>query len=264
MPKTKVNDINIYYETQGQGDPVLLIYGLAGRGNGFIKQVPELSAGYQTIIFDNRGVGETDQPDEPFSIAQIADDAAGLLDHLGIDSAHVFGISMGGMIAQEFALRHPNRTRKLVLGCTHCGIKHCIPSPPWVAEIFKALVGKPREQIVRECVPFNYSEYTQKNDRQLIESMNQLMIPNLQQAYSYKLQLKAVYEFDTFERLPSLKMPVLLLTGKEDVLIPPENSRIIADRIPGSRLIEFDQAGHLFFIEKADEVNRTLLDFFRS
>lgn len=262
MPKIQVNNINLFYEIQGEGEPLLLIYGLAGRGNGFLYQTPELSKHFRTITFDNRGVGETDQPEEPYSIAQMADDAAGLLDALGIASANVFGISMGGMIAQELVLRHPQKVRKLALGCTHCGIKHCVPSPDWVTKIFKSLPGKPREQVVREGVAFNYSPHTIENNSQLIESLVPLFVDNRQRLKSYLSQLGAVYGFDAYDRLPQISTRTLVLTGADDVLVPPGNSKIIAERIPNARLIEFPEAGHLFFIEKADAVNRALLDFF--
>src|SRR5215831_9897783 len=119
MPTARIQDINVYYEVFGRGEPLLLIHGLASRGKGFRYQVPAFSERFRVITFDNRGVGETDQPKEPYSLGQMADDAAGLLDTLGVESAHVFGVSMGGMIAQEFALRSPQRVRKLALGCTH-------------------------------------------------------------------------------------------------------------------------------------------------
>jgi pimeloyl-ACP methyl ester carboxylesterase len=263
MPKIQVNDISLFYEIQGEGEPLLLIYGLAGRGKGFLYQTPELSKRFRTITFDNRGVGESDQPEEPYSIAQMADDAASLLNGLGIESAYVFGISMGGMIAQELVLRHPQKVRKLALGCTHCGVKHCVPSPNWVTEIFKSLPGKPRSQVVRESVAFNYSPHTQQHNPQLIESLVPLFVDNRQRPKAYLNQLGAVYGFDAYDRLPRITTPTLVLTGADDALIPPANSKIIADRIPGARLIEFTDAGHLFLIEKADEVNRALLDFFR-
>lgn len=263
MPKVQVNGINLFYEVQGEGQPLLLIYGLAGRGNGWKFQTESLSPHFKTITFDNRGVGETDQPIEIYSLAQMSDDAAGLLDALGIESAYVFGISMGGMIAQEFALRHPQRVRKLALGCTHCGIKHCEPSPAWVTEIFKSLPGKPREQVVRECTPINYSPHTQQHRPELIESMVPLFVDNRQRLHGYVNQINAVWAFDAFDRLPQISMPTLVITGKDDVLVPPANSKTLAERIPNARLIEFPQAGHLFFIEKADEVNQVLLDFFR-
>lgn len=262
MPKARVNDINIYYETHGAGAPLLLISGLGGRGQAFLKQVPALARHFRVITFDNRGVGESDQPRAAYSLAQMADDAAGLLDALGIEAAHVFGISMGGMIAQEFALRHPQRVRKLALGCTHCGIKHCVPAPAWVMEIFRSLPGKPRAQVVRECVPINYSPHTQQHNPQLIAEMFPLFLNNGQQLHGYVNQISAIWAFDAYDRLPQLKAPTLVLTGTDDALIPPENSRIIAAQIPGARLLEFERAGHLFFIEQADEVNRALLAFF--
>lgn len=264
MPKVQANGINLFYEVHGAGEPLLLIYGLAGRGNGWKFQIEALSSHYQVISFDNRGVGDTDQPDEAYSLGQMADDAAGLLYALGVESAFVFGISMGGMIAQEFALRHPARVRKLALGCTHCGIKHCVPSPAWVTEIFKSLPGKSREQVVRDCTPINYSPHTQQHNPQLIESLVPLFVDNRQRLPAYLRQLSAIYAFDTYDRLPQLSAPTLVLTGADDVLVPPGNSGIIAERIPGARLIEFPDAGHLFFIEKADDVNRTLREFFEA
>ena len=263
MPIIQVNGINLFYETHGTGEPLLLIYGLAGRGNNWKFQIEALSSRFQIITFDNRGVGETDQPEEAFSLADIADDAAELLDHLGIASANVFGISMGGMIAQELALRHPGRVRKLALGCTHPGIKHCLPSPGWVTEIFKSLPGKPREQVVRECTPINYSPFTQEHRSELIESLVPLFVDNRQRAHGYAGQLNAIWSFNAFDRLSQLAMPTLVMTGTDDVLVVPGNSKIIAERIPNARLIEFPEAGHLFFIEKADDVNQELLEFFR-
>ncbi len=263
MANIQVNGINLFYEVHGAGEPLLLIYGLAGRGNNWKFQIEALSSRFQIITFDNRGVGETDQPQEAFTLGDIADDAALLLDDLGIASAYVFGISMGGMIAQEFVLRHPHKVRKLALGCTHPGIKHCLPSPAWVTEIFKNLPGKPREQVVRECIPINYSLHTQEHGPELIESLIPLFVDNRQRAHGYAGQLKAIWEFNAFDRLPELDAPTLVMTGTDDVLVVPGNSKIIAERIPNARLIEFPEAGHLFFIEKADDVNQALLEFFQ-
>jgi pimeloyl-ACP methyl ester carboxylesterase len=166
------------------------------------------------------------------------------------------------MIAQELALRHPGRVKRLALGCTHSGIKNCTPSPQWVTDIFKSLPGKPRPQVVRECVPFNYSPHTQEHNRQLIEEMFPLMEDNRQRAHAYQNQINAIWAFDAYDRLPQLAALTLILTGEDDVLIPPANSHSLAARIPNARLTEFDKAGHLFFIEKADEVNKALLSFF--
>lgn len=264
MPKARVNDINIYYEVHGTGEPLVLISGLAARGESFSYQLPALAEHFQTIIFDNRGVGETDQPRQAYSLAQMADDTAGLLNALNIASAHVYGVSMGGMIAQELILKHPRRVGKLALGCTHSGIKHCIPSPQWVRDIFRNAKGKTREQLVRECIPVNFAPHTIENNPTLVETVVQRMINNKQQDYAYYLQLDAVYGFEAYDRLPEIKAPTLVLTGTEDVLIPPENSRLLVERIPDARLIEFDETGHLFFIEKANQVNQALISFFKN
>lgn len=262
MPKIKVGDLNIYYEIHGAGEPLLLIQGLAGRGEGFNHQLPAFAPHFQTISFDNRGVGETDQPLSPYSMAQMADDAAGLLKALNLPRAHVFGISMGGMIAQELALRHPQRITRLALGCTHSGIKNCTPSPKWVTEIFRGAKGWTREQYVRASLPVNFAQKTRDTDPALVEEVVQRMTNNRQQPHAFMLQVAAIYGFDTFDRLPEIKIPTLVLTGKEDVLIPPDNSAVLARRIPGAKLIEYADAGHLFFVEKAGAVNERLIEFF--
>ncbi len=121
MATARVNGIEIYYEAHGVGDPLLLIMGLGANTTNWWAQVPDLSAAFRVITFDNRGAGRSTKPNESYSIAQMADDTAGLLDALEVDSAHVFGMSMGGMIALQYALRHPERTRALVLGGTMTG-----------------------------------------------------------------------------------------------------------------------------------------------
>jgi len=121
MPQLRSNGINLYYEEHGSGDPLLLIMGFTVSSVGWHWNIPTFAQEFRTIVFDNRGGGQSDKPDEPYTMTMFADDTAGVLDNLGIDQAHVFGISMGGMIAQEFALRHPQRVKTLVLGCTNCG-----------------------------------------------------------------------------------------------------------------------------------------------
>ena len=121
----------IHYEIRGQGAPLALIFGYAGSSRGWGEPFLKLLATrFRTILIDNRGTGESDKPEKPFSMADMAADAASVLDHAGVERAHVMGISMGGMIAQEFALNHPARLRGLVLGCTLCGLAHGVAGDP--------------------------------------------------------------------------------------------------------------------------------------
>ena len=121
MPYVHANGINIYYEEHGTGEPLVLIMGFTVSSVGWHWNIPDFAKQFRVIAFDNRGVGQSDKPDVPYSMAMFADDTAGVLAGLGIDKAHIFGISMGGMIAQEFALRYPQRVKTLTLGCTNCG-----------------------------------------------------------------------------------------------------------------------------------------------
>jgi pimeloyl-ACP methyl ester carboxylesterase len=252
----------MYYELHGEGEPLLLIRGLGSTCDGFKAQVEGLSPHFRVISFDNRCVGRTDQPQTPFTIADMADDSAALLDALGIGSAHVFGVSLGGMVAQELTLRHPARVRRLVLACTHAGPRTAARSPEWAVRLFNESRDMPRADALKHSVRLLFAPQTVDQRPELIEETLAVMAKNNQPKTSYLLQLGAVMMHDTFDRLPQITHPTLVLTGTEDTLVDPDNSRMIAGRIPGARLIEFEQAGHVFFTEKAEEVNRTLIDFF--
>ena len=263
MPKVQTTRINIYYEAHGEGDPLLLIRGLGSTCDGFKAQVDGLSPHFRVISFDNRCVGRSDQPQEPFTIADMADDAAALLDELGVESAHVFGVSLGGMIAQELVLRHPKRVRRLVLACTHAGPRTATRAPEWAVNLFNESTNMPRAQALRHSIPFLFAKKTIAENSQLIEDTLAVMANNNQPKSSYLLQLGAVMKHDTIDRLPQIAHPTLVMTGTEDTLVDPGNSRLIAARIPGARLVEVEETGHVFFTEKADDVNRTLINFFK-
>ncbi len=144
MPKIQVGEVKLNYDVAGKGEPLLLIMGLGASSAQWDPElVTELARTFRVITFDNRGTGQSDKPDAPYSIEMFADDAAGVLDQLDIRRAHIFGVSMGGMIAQEFALRHPNRTATLTLGCTTAGGTHGVPPPPESLKILTA----PREGV---------------------------------------------------------------------------------------------------------------------
>jgi pimeloyl-ACP methyl ester carboxylesterase len=263
VPHIQTSRLKTYYEISGEGTPLVLIRGLGSTCEGSSELVEKLSTHFRVLSFDNRCVGLTDQPQEPFTVRDMADDTAALMDALEVESAHVLGISLGGMIAQELVLRHPKRVRRLALACTHAGIRNCVRSPEWATRIFNEAAQMPRAEARRHTLPILFARRTVEERPDTVEQMLATMINNNQPKSSYQLQLGAALGHDTYDRLPEIKHQTLVLTGTEDVLIMPENSRMIRDRIPGARLVEFEGAGHVFFTEKADEVSSALIEFFK-
>ncbi len=177
MPKVKVGDINMYYEVHGKGEPLVMIMGAGGNIEWMRQAIPVYSREYRLVLFDNRGAGRTDAPDIPYTIAMMADDLAGLLDAIGIDSAHIQGGSMGGMIAQEFVLRYPERVRSLILACTYCGGpgSSIVTDPEAIrfAQRIPSLSGKElMMETLRICVS---QEFIAKNPGLIKNMMKQMM-----------------------------------------------------------------------------------------
>ncbi|MFQ6019893.1 MAG: alpha/beta fold hydrolase, partial [Dehalococcoidia bacterium] len=182
-------------------------------------------------------------------------------DALGIASAHVYGVSMGGMIAQELALRHPQRVRTLILAATTYGGPNAVMGSVDVVQAWTQLATLPYEEAYERGLPFLYSdEFIARNKEQLIrEGLKHAHLrPPLP---ALRRQFQAVVQLDTYERLPQIRAPTLILTGTADKVVPPDNSRLLAERIPGSQLVELEDAGHGFLVEKAEESNATVLDF---
>ncbi|MGH8245344.1 MAG: alpha/beta fold hydrolase [Gammaproteobacteria bacterium] len=264
MSTITANGIEIYYEIHGSGEPLLLIMGLGANATAWYLQIPEFSRQHQVIAFDNRGAGRSDKPNEPYTIAQMADDAAGLLDALNVTSAHVFGVSLGGMIAQELTLRHPQRVRTLILGATMCGGPRAAFAGAELVQQFVSLASLPMEQAAERGLSILYSEgFIQQNRERLVRralEVSHLMPP----MYAIQRQFMALIGFNTYDRLASIRTPTLVLSGTADRVIPAPNSQLITEAVPGARLIEFPAAGHGFLVECADEVNAAVLEFLRS
>lgn len=266
MPKTKVKDINIYYEIDGEGDAIAMIMGLGGGIPWLSRQIPVLSQHYQVIAFDNRGTGYSDAPDIPYTMEMMAADLAGLLENVGIKAAHVFGISMGGMIAQHFALLYPEKVKSLILGATTCGGTHRITPD---AEAMKVLFDMERlqkmtpEERARETLPVVFTQEFIDNNQEFIDQLMAKMSGHVSPPHGYNRQVEAVIGHDTYERLPDIKVPALVIAGDADKLVPAENSRIIASRIPNAELVILQGMKHGFNIEAADEVNDIVLRFLK-
>ena len=264
MATAKVGDINIYYEIHGRGEPLVLIYGYAGHSGLWFRQIPVLSKNYQVIAFDNRGMGRSDKPDIPYTMAMMARDTSGLLDAIGIDTAHIFGISMGGMIAQHFALDYPQRVTSLVLGCTYCGGVRSVPPKPEALAAF-ADFGRIKEmtpeQFVRQLMPFLFSREFMDRNPDIVDLTVAKQCEYPIPLHGLVRQAEAIMGHDTYDLLPSMKLPTLVIAGDNDGLIPFENSRILASRISKSESVTVNGAGHLFFVENAQESNKAVLSF---
>jgi pimeloyl-ACP methyl ester carboxylesterase len=263
MPHVQANGINIYYESQGEGEPLLLIAGLGATHYLWELQVPSFARWYRIVTFDNRGSGETDKPPEPYSVSLFADDTAAMMDALGIERAHVYGQSMGGLIAQEFALRHPQRLRSLVLGCTTFGGPNSVLPSPQAAALLSGMPNLPEDQAVDRVLELFYSPRYRREHAEEARRRIQSYFPLRTPPDAYARQLVACLTFDAYDRLPQIATPTLVINGAEDALIPAENSRIMAQRIPAAELILFPEVGHLYFHEVPEEADAAVADFLR-
>lgn len=250
--------IKIYWNEQGLGPPVLLIMGLAYPSCMWYRTRPVLNASYRTIAFDNRGIGQSDVPPGPYSIADMASDAAHVLDAAAIGSAHIFGVSMGGMIAQEFALRYPERVHSLILGCTAAGGPTAQHAEPAVIEMLKSRGDMTAEEAAEASVPFIYDSGT---PRHLIDEDIDMRRPWFPTRDGYFAQLQAIMTWEAYSRLPQITVPTLVIHGKNDRLVPPGNGELIAARIPGARLVMLDRAGHLFFTDQPEAAHTAIREF---
>ena len=262
MPKVKVGDINMYYEIHGSGEPLVYSSGAGVSTEACTELIPIYSPGYRLVLFDNRGAGRSDAPDVPYTMEMFADDLAGLLDVIDIGSAHVYGVSLGGGIAQLFALLYPDRVRSLVLSSTHCGGLHVVAPD---AEITKTITNlaqaNPEERVetmTRLCVT---PEFAARNPG-IMQWRNELMLKQPAPAQGVMRQQQVSCATDIYERLPEIKAPTLIIHGDADRLVPVENARIMASRILNAELVILKNAGHIL-IEAGNEPNRIMLDFLR-
>lgn len=265
MPTTKVGDITIYYEIHGKGEPLLLVMGYGSNSAHWLAAIDYLSQEYRVVAFDNRGTGRSDKPDVPYTIKMMAGDAVGLLDAIGIDSAHVFGVSMGGMIAQEYSLNYPDRVMSLILGCTTCGGTRAVPP---TQEAMMVLFDPARaklsvEERARGTVPWLWTqEFIDKNP-DIVERYVATTLEHPTPPHAYVRQGQAMMGHDTYDRLPKIKAPTLVMAGAADKLVPHENSRILASMIPNAELVILENAGHGFITDATEAAEKAVLGFLR-
>lgn len=262
MPYADRRSHRLYYETLGADDapPLLLIMGMGFSSRAWGSLPQRFAESFRVVVFDNRGSGRSTAPFRPFRVRDMADDAAAVLDAAGVGSAHVFGISLGGMVALELALRHPARVRAQVLGATFEGwARSRKPTPPAIGDVVLGSVlsrlGAHR-MIGKVLVSDELLESDLPGLGAWISSGERVPPRILLQ------QMTAVTLHSTAGRLRDMKVPTLVLTGDRDRLVPEENSRRLAQSIPGARLVVLPGAGHCFPLERFHDTLREVTRFF--
>lgn len=261
MPKVTVNGITLHYAEVGSGDPLLLIMGFGGDHLAWGFQVAAFSERYRVISFDNRGAGQSDVPDLPYTTRMMAEDAVGLLDALRIERAHVLGVSMGGMIAQEVALNHPGRVRSLQLHCTYARPDRYMRALMETWRMVRARATQ--EEWMRTVALWLFSPRTFQERPEFVEMIIQtgLANPHPFSLTGFLRQGDAVRDHDALDRLPGLTVPTLVSVAEDDTLVPPRFAREVAGAIRGAELRVLDGAGHCYFWERPDVFNAMCLDF---
>ncbi|MCW5959654.1 MAG: alpha/beta hydrolase [Pyrinomonadaceae bacterium] len=256
--------MNLFYETLGTGEPLILIPGFASGAWTWFKQSEDLSKDFQIITFDPRGIGRSKTSDEDLqnlSIEVFVKDILQILDELKVEKANVLGASFGGFVAQEFALSFPERLNKLILACTsYGGAKHVKPD----IEILRSFTPDPAlthtEQIRKFLRPAFTEEFNQ-NCSDMVEKVCRLREENEVAEAVYTAQLETAFTFNFEDRVSKISAETLIITGDKDSVVPMGNSLNLADKIPNAKLKIIKNGSHLFFIENAEEFNRAVKEF---
>jgi pimeloyl-ACP methyl ester carboxylesterase len=264
IQKIQVGDIDIAYKVFGQGDPILLISGAISVMDQWDPTIlRDLSSNHTVIIFNNRGVGNTTAGTQPFSIIQFANDTVGLLDALKIQKADVLGFSMGTFIAQELALLHPEKVNRLILVAASCGGQENIPQSPDVVKIYSDFVYGRSQDIGKFLSVIFPLSWIQSHPNNLAPPQSTEIVPTdtSQQHHEILQDWLATNWTGVCNQLSQVTIPTLVVTGTEDVTVPPANDLIIAQKIPGAWLVQFKEAGHGLMLQYPDKVSTVIETF---
>jgi pimeloyl-ACP methyl ester carboxylesterase len=262
VPTADISGNTIHYERRGSGDPLVLIMGMSGNSAHWPEPFLErLEPHFDLLVFDNRGIGRSAPVAADFSIADMAQDTVALMDEVGLGRAHVMGISMGGMIAQELALTAPERVGGLVLGCTYPGGPgSSLAGPDVMQRLAGPMLSGDREAAIRAGWEVNVSRAFAADDGQW-QRFHEVATRHPAPVELIMRQMNAVGGHDTSARLADITAPTLVIHGTDDEMLSVENARIIAERIPGARLEILDGVGHLFFWELPDRSAELVREF---
>jgi pimeloyl-ACP methyl ester carboxylesterase len=250
--------VRIAYEVAGTGEPVLLVQGLGYPRWGWEPVAERLAPDFSIVSFDNRGVGESDVPRGPYTVAQLAADAVAVLDAAGLRRAHVVGASLGGMIAQQLAIAYPDRVEKLVLVCTTPGGTDAYPMPEQTIRLFAEAANLPLEEAMRQFV-----ENSVVVRGELVETLVRRRLERPLDLDGWRAQAAAGLGWDAGGRLGEIRAPTLVLHGTEDNVVDCRNAGLLGERVPDARVQLFPGTGHLFFWEAPDEFAQAIREFLR-
>jgi 3-oxoadipate enol-lactonase len=242
--------VPLVYEVRGTGPAVLLVAGFGATRDAWARTVAVLERRFRVITFDHRGVGESGASWLPYTVGDMAADAVAVLDAAGEERAHVYGLSLGGMVAQELVLRHPERVGALVLGATTPGGPRSVPGSAAAVSFFARAATMPREEAVWAAVPHLYGERTRRHHGQRIADDIAGRLPHAAGTLSRSQQLLAAAGHSTYDRLGAIATPTLIVHGGRDVIVPADNARLLAARIPDAELHVWAEAGHLYVTDE--------------
>jgi 3-oxoadipate enol-lactonase len=244
--------VRIAWERHGAGEPLLLVHGLGYARWGGEPVLPGLAERFDVLLFDNRGIGESDAPAGPYTVAELAGDAVAVLDETGVERAHVVGTSLGGMVAQELALAHPSRVDRLVLACTTPGGPHAFPLPERTLALMAEAATLEPAVALRRFVENALAPPTPVERPELVDRIMEHRLATAQGPAAWAAQAAAGVGFDRYDRMGEIAPATLVLTGTEDAVVDPRNAGLLAEHVPDARLERFEGTGHLFFWEEPD------------
>jgi 3-oxoadipate enol-lactonase len=276
MAIVKINDINIAYTERGKDEAVVLIMGLGANKESWVMNMPALSKHYRVIAFDSRGVGATDRSGEFYTMGRMAEDTVGLLDALNIERAHIVGVSLGSMIAQEIAINFPQRVNKLILAAATPGMSDAANKDMWDkknAEMQRRTgLGEDfNERIISDPDSFDVVKIMVGLTANAFSRIIFRIPMVLGARYYFNRvgpsgvldQLRAVSKHNTIDRLDQIKAPTLVMAGTDDKIVPIEFSRIVAEHIPGAKFLAFERGSHSFFMERSKRFNMEVIKFLK-
>src|SRR4051794_6269315 len=252
MPFAHNGSLRVYYESVGSGPAVLLVMGQGMSLEAGWRTAQLLAPSFRVLLFDNRDVGRSDRSLWPYVVAQMAGDALAVLDAAGEPHAHVYGISLGGMVAQELALRHADRVDGRVLGATTPGGPRSIPQDPQVLTFFARVGAMGPEEAEWAAVPYSYGERTRREHGERIAEDITRRLRHAPDALAYLHQVAAAASHSTHNRLADIAAPTLVIHGEQDRLQSPENARLLAASIPDVELRLWPEAGHLYVTDEPE------------